>query len=168
MKKILFSCLLITCSLVSWTQTKSSDESIKSEDIQKTMDEAMKEFQGAMDTLDLSQFFSGDLSKMFGDSTMQSFDFSQMEGMLEGIDMNELFGPDMQIQMEQSLKMLEGMDMDQINSLLEGIDMSQLEGMLEGFDMGEMQKMFEGMDMQIPEIKEIEPADKKSKKTKKI
>lgn len=166
MKKILFSLLLITYSITSWSQSKTADEPIKSEEIQKTMDEAMQEFQRAMDTLDMSEIFSGDFSKMFSDSMMQSLDFGQMEGLFEGMNMDELFGPEMQIQMEQSLKMLEGMDMDQINSLLEGIDMSQLESLFEGIDMSEMQKMFEGIE--IPELKEIEPIEKKSKNTKKI
>ena len=163
MKKLLISFLLITYSVVSWSQ---NDQSPKTDEIEKSMDEAMQEFQRTLDTLDMSSFFSQDFSQMLGDSTMQAFDFSQLGGLMEGIDMNELFGPEMQIQMEQSMKMLEGMDMTELSTLLEGIDMSQLEGMLEGIDMSEMQKMFEGME--IPELKEIEPIEKKSKNSKKI
>lgn len=164
MKKILISLLLISYSIVSWSQ---NDQSPKTDEIQKSMEEAMQEFQLSLDSFDMSSFFSQDLSKMLGDSTMmKSFDLGQMGEMLGGMDMNELFGPEMQKQMEESMKMLEGMDMSELNSLFEGIDMSQLEGMFEGIDMSEMQKMFEGFEM--PEIKEIEPIEKKSKDSKKI
>ena len=126
----------------------------------------MQELQRTMDTMDMSKIFDMDFSQMFGDSTMQSFDLGQMEGLFEGMDMNELFGPEMQLQMEQGLKMLEGMDMSQLNSLFEGIDMSQLEGMFEEMDMKELEKMFEGMEMPKEHIDK--PAEDKKKKTKKI
>jgi hypothetical protein len=163
MRKILFCLLLLGLCNVSWSQT---DESIDTQEINKSFEDAMQEFQRAMDTMDLSQIFNQDFSQMFGDSTMQSFDFSQIEGMFGEMDMNEFFGPDMQLQMEQSLKMLEGMDMSQLNSLLEGIDMSQLEGMFKELDMGELEKMFEGIE--LPEELQETPAEDKSKKMKKI
>lgn len=152
--------------------TPSSDE------MEEAFDQAMKDFQKAMDTIDLNSIFSDNFGMILGDSTS-----SNMKGLFGEFDLSQLFGPDMQSQMQESLKMLDQLDMDEMQSLMEGIDMSQIEsmfeglnmqdmeGMFEGFDMKELEKMFEGMgDFQPkdPNSKDSEPADKKSKKMKKI
>ena len=95
-----------------------------------------------MDSLGLSQFFGGDMSKLFEDS-------------MRGMDMGELD------------KMIEkGMGM------MKDIDMNELQKMFEGIDMSEMMKMFEGMDFQgvlPPQSPQQEtPTDSKGKKLKKI
>lgn len=102
----------------------------------------MKELDGAMDSLGLSQFFGGDLSKLFEDS-MKGMDMGELDKMIE-----------------------EGMGM------MQDIDMNELQKMFEGIDMSEMMKMFEGMDFQgviPPQSPQQEtPTDSKGKKLKKI
>jgi len=164
--------------ILSMQMIAQSPATPSSDEMEEAFDNAMKEFQSAMDTIDLESIFSDNFGMMFSDSTSTG-----MDGIFGQFDMSQLFGPEMQSQMEESLKMLDNLDMDEMQSLMEGIDMSQIEdmmkgfntedmeGMFEGFDMKEMEKMFEGMGEFQPKdqnIKESQPTDKKSKKMKKI
>jgi len=174
MKYILTSLMVLIFSMQMVAQSPATP----SYKMEEAFDKAMKELQSAMDTIDLESIFSENFGMMFTDSTSTG-----MDGLFGQFDMSQLFGPEMQSQMEESLKMLDNLDMDEMQSLMEGIDMSQIEdmmkgfnmedmeGMFEGFDMKEMEKMFEGMDLSTPnqdKPTDTKPTDKKSKKLKKL
>ena len=177
MKKYLIGLFLI---IIGLTNAIGQAETQPKEKIPDAYNEAIKEFQKSLDTLDMSKAFGMDISKMFSDSLMQGLNIGDMEGLfgemdieslmkgMEGLDFEALFGEDMMSQMQQSLQMIEGMDMDELNKMLEGIDMTELEGMLEGIDMNELQKMFEGFPAPESVDPNEAPADDKIKKRKKI
>lgn len=177
MKKYLVGLFLVAIGL---TSAIGQTETQPKEEIPDAYNEAIKEFQKSLDTLDMSKAFGMDISKMFGDSLLQGFDLGDMEGLfgemdieslmkgMEGMDLGALFGEDMMSQMQQSLQMLEGMDMDELSKMLEGIDMTELEGMLEGIDMSELQQMFEGFPMPESVDPKAAPEDDKLKRRKKI
>ena len=132
------------------------------------MDKAMDDMKKMMDTLDLQGMMKGfgmDGKELNLDSLLNGVDISKlMEGGIPG--MEGMDNAEMQKMMEQSMKMLEGVDMTEMMKMLEGVDMTEMMKMLEGVDMSEMMKMFEGMDLKqmMPEGTTPKNADPKMKK----
>jgi|GEM_PF-6001457 len=147
MKKILS--LLFVVFLVSSSyaqQTKPKQEKVDSEEMNKAMEEAMKQLEIVMDSVDFSQVFS---SEMFQLDNM--LDSSQMQ-MLMGGDLNDLFSnlfpeglesEDLENMMQQGMMMFQNVDMKELETLMESIDEDALNKMLEGLDFSELEKMFE-------------------------
>ena len=173
MIRILYVTILLFC-----LGTLSAQNTTPTEDPAKSMEDAMSEMTKMLDTMDLSNLMKGlDLNSILGDA-----EFGSMFEMMDSMDLNQLFGErglddlgmgneDIGKMMEESMKMLEGMDMSQISKMMEGIDMSEMMKALEGIDMSEMMKMFEGIN---PEDFNIVPPtlpseeDSKRKKMKKL
>ncbi len=172
MIRILYVTILLFClGNLSGQNTPPTEKPAKS------MEDSMSEMTRMLDTMDLSNLMKGlDLN-----SILEGAEFGSMFEMMDSMELNQLFGEqglnglgmgneDFGKMMEESMKMLEGMDMSQITKMMEGIDMSEMMKALEGIDMSEMMKMFEGIN---PEDFNLVPPttpseDTKKKKMKKI
>ncbi len=120
----------------------------------ESMEDALQEMTKALDTMDLNALLSQGMSMIQGlDGTgmdlkglgltdslgnVQGLEgiISQLMPGMENMDMGEI-----NKMMEQSMKMMQGMDMSEFQKLFEGIDMEQFEGMMKGFDMEQFKEM---------------------------
>ena len=118
----------------------------------KAMEDAISEMSKMMDTMDLSKMMEGmDLGAIMQGLQLGESDMQGLEQMLDSLDLSMFFGDskgipgmegmDMGKMMEQSMKMLEGMDMQEMQKMMEGIDMNEIFKMFEGMDMGELEKL---------------------------
>ncbi len=135
--------------------------------------EAAPDMQMMMDSLNLEELLGGgDMNSLLQGLNMEGMDMKEINKMMESLDIQSLMGgadlsqllgdmdqAQMQQLMEQSMKMLEGMDMSELQGLMEGIDMSEMQKMLEGMDMEQLQEM-----MPTPEQNDKKEDPKKLKK----
>jgi hypothetical protein len=147
MKKLLSFLLVIFLVSSSYAQqTKPKQDKIDSEEMNKAMEDAMKQLEVVMDSVDFSQLFTNEMFQL--DNLLDS---SQMQ-MLMGGNLNDLFEnlfpegmetEDLEGMMQQGMMMFQNMDMKELESLMEGIDQDELNKMFEGLDFSELEKMFE-------------------------
>lgn len=152
---------MIGTSTITFAQNDST------EDPKETMDDAMKELNGLLDSMDFTKMLGEDFSGLFGQLNFGDGQMMQLDSLLGGSGgsfgiLNEMFSEMDQGQMnqmlEQSMQMLQGMDMSQFNHMFEQFDMKDLEKMFEGMELDE----FKGMFPTAP------PADSKEKKNDKL
>ncbi len=150
-----FSLILFSANLTA--QTEDSDP-LQEPPVAESIDEAMEELSKLFEGNSLDSIF-GELGTAFGEIKFDSLDMSEIMG---SDQFSQFFGEmdmsQLDEMMEQSMKMLEGID---------------LEEMMKGIDMSEIMKMFEGMDLEgfenlrpIPQNPDTpsKDADKKLKK----
>ncbi|MBT8231090.1 MAG: hypothetical protein HKO66_12820 [Saprospiraceae bacterium] len=153
-----FAILLFTSfSLVAQNQQKNNNQF---DDINKAMEDAMRQLEQVMDSIDFSNLFSNDALQL-----EQLLDTSQMSMLMNG-DLNTLFSDlfpegmdseEIDQMMKQGMMLFQDLDMNKLESLMDGIDEDALNKMLQGLDFSELEKMFE-QDLRSKE------KDKKSKK----
>ena len=160
--------IILAFSLLGLTvSAQSQDDATKSAPAQE-LNESMEQMKQMMDTMDIQGMlkgFSMDGQEINLDSLLNGMDISKlMDGGMLGMEGME--NTDMQKMMEESMKMLEGVDMTEMMKMLEGVDMTEMMKMLEGVDMTEMMKMFEGMDLEqmMPPAGNTPKEDPKMKK----
>jgi len=145
MKKILSLLILVFIVSSSYAQqSETTKDKSDSDKINEAMEDAMKQLEVVMDSIDFSQLFSNDMFQL--DNLLDS---SQMQ-MLMGGDLNNLFSnlfpegmdsAEIENMMQQGMMMFQSMDMKDLESLLEGIDEDELNKMFEGLDFSELEKM---------------------------
>ena len=151
-----FSLILFSVNLTA--QSHDSDP-LQEPPVSESIDEALEELSGLFEGNTLDSIF-GEFGGAFGEFKMDSLDLTEIMG---GDQFSELFGEidmtQLNEMMEQSMKMLEGVD---------------LEEMMKSIDMSEIMKMFEGIDIEgfenltpTPQNPEA-PSKKEHKKLKKI
>lgn len=143
----------------------------ESEEIQKSLDSAFEEFGKALEDMNISEIFSGEFSTLFNDSLSAGFKSIPLDSMMGMFNMedNQFMGDifkqfDMKIspeemdeQMKQGLKMLEGMDMQQFGQLFEQFDFSQFQGIFDSLDIQSFEGLFD--DFNFDDF-DIQPGDK--------
>lgn len=173
-KHILFFLLFVGAMQA---QSDTSDP-LAEPSMEESLNEAFSEISKFLDTLDGNSIMGLGMDSMM----MKAFSFDgenmkELDGVLDSMGISKMLGgTDISKMLEGGIPGIEGMDMNQMNQMmeqslkmLEGIDISQMQKMMEGIDMSELMKMFEGMDMEgfMPPADKAVPSEK-DKKLKKI
>ena len=146
--------IILAFSLLGLTvSAQSQDDATKSAPAQE-LNESMKQMMDTMDIQGMLKGFSMDGQEINLDSLLNGMDISKlMDGGMLGMEGME--NTDMQKMMEESMKMLEGVDMTEMMKMLEGVDMTEMMRMFEGMDLEQMMPPAGNTPKEDPKMKKI-------------
>ncbi len=174
--KIFSTLILLFIATISWGQSSPVIKDSGLEEMNKAIEEMMREFNIPMDSMALNKLFDPkNQNSFFLSDSNQVFGFfnNDFEDMMSDMFTDSINTEAFNKIFEQGLQMFQSMDEKQMEDLLNSFDFSQMDKMMHGFDMNALDEILKGFELQIPDnyfdsLQNIQKTEPQKKKLRRI